>query len=338
MLCHDMEVNNRNPTVSVVVPLYNTQRYIAECIDSVLAQSFADFELIVVNDGSTDGSTKIVQSYADKRMRLVNQENRGLAGARNTGTREARGTYIAFLDADDYWHPDKLALHVSHLDDSPNVGVSYSGSIFIDENSLPLGIVQRPKLSNISTAHILCRNPVGNGSSPVVRKDVFNQIEFTCGELSHRDPCYFDEDLQQSEDIECWLRMSLTTDWLFEGIKAELTYYRVSNQGLSTNLAKQFKTWEAAIGNNRHLNPSLFRKYESLAKAYQFRYLARRAVQLRDPQQALHLFKKALDASLLIVVYEAPRTFLTFLSICALNFIPRSRYQTLENIAMRIVR
>ena len=100
------------PTVSVVIPLYQTERYIAETLQSVLAQTLADFEVIVVDDGSSDRGPAIARAVGDARVRVVRQNNRGLAGARNTGIRNARGRYIALLDADDLWEADKLARHV----------------------------------------------------------------------------------------------------------------------------------------------------------------------------------------------------------------------------------
>jgi len=120
-------MNTVQPLVSVVIPAFNAVRFLTGSIPSVLAQTWTDFELIVVDDGSTDATAACVQAFDDPRIRLVSQTNRGLAGARNGGIREARGTYIAFLDADDLWHPEKLARHVAHLQSQPGVGVSADG-------------------------------------------------------------------------------------------------------------------------------------------------------------------------------------------------------------------
>jgi glycosyltransferase involved in cell wall biosynthesis len=115
------------PRVSVVIPLYNKADSIRAAVTSALGQSFTDIELIVVNDGSTDGSTAALASVEDHRLTLVAQENAGPGAARNRGLREARGEYVAFLDADDEWEPGYLQLAVSRLDTHPECAASVAG-------------------------------------------------------------------------------------------------------------------------------------------------------------------------------------------------------------------
>ena len=95
-------------TISIVIPLYNKGFIISETLDSVLAQTFTDFEIIIVNDGSTDNGFEIVSQFSDKRIKLFQQQNKGAAAARNLGIEKATGELIAFLDADDYWYPNHL--------------------------------------------------------------------------------------------------------------------------------------------------------------------------------------------------------------------------------------
>lgn len=112
------------PKVSVLMPVYNGERYLAEAIDSILAQTFADFELLVVNDGSTDASRDIVEGYSDPRIRLLdNPRNLGLTATLNIGLDQCRGTYIARLDCDDVALPARLARQVAFMDQHPDVGV-----------------------------------------------------------------------------------------------------------------------------------------------------------------------------------------------------------------------
>jgi glycosyltransferase involved in cell wall biosynthesis len=111
------------PKISVVIPLYNKGFIISETLNSVLAQTFKDFEVIIVNDGSTDNGFEIVSQYTDNRIRLYNQENKGAAAARNLGIEKATGELIAFLDADDYWYPNHLEELFKLYTDLPNCGI-----------------------------------------------------------------------------------------------------------------------------------------------------------------------------------------------------------------------
>lgn len=122
------------PKVSVIIPVYNCENYIREAIDSVLAQTYKEFELIVIDDGSTDNSGRIVREEFGRAATYYYQENGGVAKARNAGIRRSRGEYIAFLDADDVWTPEKLAAQVSILDSMPEVGLVHSDLEFIDSN------------------------------------------------------------------------------------------------------------------------------------------------------------------------------------------------------------
>jgi glycosyltransferase involved in cell wall biosynthesis len=106
--------------VSVIIPVYKTEKYVEAAVASVLNQTYQNLEIIVVDDGSPDDSLKLVRQFDDPRIRIIEQENRGLAGARNTGIRHAVGEYIAFLDSDDVWLPEKLAKHVKHLETCPS--------------------------------------------------------------------------------------------------------------------------------------------------------------------------------------------------------------------------
>ena len=166
------------PAISVVVPLYQSERTVAETMRSILAQTFTDFEVIVVNDGSSDNGPSFVKGFGDPRVCVVTQENGGLAGARNTGIRNATAPYVAFCDADDLWHPEKLEWHKRHLDAHPQVGVSFSHSRLIDEASQPMGLTQSPVKETFTASDIFCRNPVGNGSAPVIRRETLDALAF----------------------------------------------------------------------------------------------------------------------------------------------------------------
>lgn len=301
------------PKVTVVVPLYNTERYIAQTLASIAAQTFGGYEVVVVNDASTDKGPEIVSVFMknDPRIRMVTQENRGLAGARNSGIRHARGTYIALLDADDLWHEEKLARHVAHLDANPEVGVSYAASRFIDDDGHDMGFGQEPQLHDIDAEHIFCRNPVGNGSAAVIRRAALDDIAFQVEASEGLRTCWFDESFRQSEDIELWSRMAALTRWRFEGIPGPLTFYRVSTGGLSANVEKQFETWCRMRDKIAGLAPALVKACGRRSEAYQRRYLARRLAIGGNGRKALKVALHAVAIYPRILVEEPSRTLST---------------------------
>ncbi len=322
------------PLVSVVIPMYNAAAYLQDCLDSVLAQTYKNFEVIAVDDGSPDNCAEIISACQDPRVKLVQQRNRGLAGARNTGICRASGDYIAFLDSDDMWRPEKLEMHVAHLRANPSVGVSYSASQFMDESGELMSIGQTPKCEAVTAADIFCRNPVGNGSAPVIRRETLKAIEFLRPEHGHYGAMYFDESFRQSEDVECWLRIALSTDWEFAGIDQALTLYRVNGEGLSANWQNQLASWERSVECNRRIDPGFIARWESLARAYQYRYLARRAVQSRDGASARKLLARAYRSDIRIAGKEFGRTALTTGCTVLLSCLPTHLYSALEQRVM----
>ncbi|PEQ10501.1 glucosyl transferase [Novosphingobium sp. PC22D] len=312
---------NTPARVSVIMPVYNVERFVAEAIRSVLAQTYPHFELIIVDDGGSDSSIDICRSFQDARIRIVSQANRGLAGARNTGIAHARGEFVALIDSDDRWAPEKLMMHVIHLRASPSVDVSYAGSQFIGETGQPLTASMRPRLLGVSASHLMKRNPVGNGSAPVIRRSALDRVAFGHPEELGR-TCWFDETFRQSEDIELWIRMAAGAGCRFEGIEGQLTEYRMVGGGLSANIVRQFDTWQRAIGKAKSYAPALVRRNERAAAAYQLRYLARRAVQLGDFSFGRSLMMQALVKHPLMVLSEPRKTIETASVALVSRFLP----------------
>lgn len=310
------------------MPVYNVRAYVAEAMQSVLAQTFADFELIVVDDGSTDGSELICKSFTDARIRIVQQRNRGLAGARNTGIAEARGRYVAFLDSDDRWTTEKLALHVIHLDNNSAIGVSYCPSRLINEAGAPMRLKQTPRLTGITSETIFCRNPVGNGSAPVIRRSALDTVSFAHPGEPDR-TCWFDETLRQSEDIEMWLRLSIVGGVRFEGIAPALTEYRVVAGGLSAQVLRQYQSWLDVIEKLRSYAPDFVAQHLPRARAYQLRYLARRSVQMGDATMAETLLREAAASSMRPLIEEPVKTLVTVAAVVAGRALKPERFARL---------
>lgn len=187
--------------ISVVIPLYNKENAIAATLQSVLAQTYTDYEVIVVDDGSTDTSAEVVQSLMDKsnKIRLVQKPNGGVCSARNRGIIEAKGYYIALLDGDDLWAPTFLEEQVILIHDYPKAGMWGVNTAFIRGGKYykweqGMGEGYRDYVENFfGTKH----NDLFCSSSVVIRRDVFEQVG------------YFDERISASEDLDMWFRIIL---------------------------------------------------------------------------------------------------------------------------------
>jgi len=187
--------------ISVVIPLYNKVRHIKRALDSVLAQTYQDFEIIVVNDGSTDGSERLVEKYSDLRIRLINQQNSGVSIARNRGIQEAKADLIALLDADDEWMPDHLHELSILYNKFPECGAFATNLQRVGLN----GILSEPIYkNNISQElkHIVLKNffdlpDVLSCSSTLITKKVFSEIG------------YFPENIYTRQDHLVWIKIGL---------------------------------------------------------------------------------------------------------------------------------
>ncbi|MBZ8181011.1 glycosyltransferase family 2 protein [Oscillatoria salina IIICB1] len=320
--------------VSVIIPVYKKERYIAATVQSVLAQTYPHFELLIVDDGSPDRSVEICQQFDDSRIKIIRQANQGVSAALNTGIRHAKGEYIAFLDGDDLWLPENLAKQLEHLEKSPQVGVSFSRSALIDAAGKPLGTYLMPQLKGITVPSILRSYPLGNGSAAVLRRKVLEEIRFRRD--NSPEYLYYDEELSCSQDIECLLRIAIKTDWEIEGISEPLTLYRVSSGGLSANYLKKLEIWETVLSKIRAYAPEEIAPWENPSKAYQFRYLARKAIRLHDGKAAVDLCHRAIATYWQIIFEEPRRTFFILAAAYALILLPMSLYDRLETTATKL--
>ena len=217
------------PTVSVIMPLYNCERYVAEALDSVLAQTFKDFEVIVVDDGSADGSAAVVERYAaeDSRITLIRQANRGISAARNAAIAQASGSAIAFLDPDDVWFPTKLARQLPLLTDTNLVyGAEYR--IWEDEPDRTEGLSKAVDEigSDDPLRAIMRKNSVWGPNTVMVSRSL----------LEHHGG--FDEDIRQAEDVDLWLRFA-SSGVQFRHVPEPLGKYRIRTGSLSANTVSQ---------------------------------------------------------------------------------------------------
>lgn len=221
------------PQVTVVIPAYNAMTYLPETVSSVLAQSFTDFEVLIINDGSTDHIQAWPATLSDLRIRLISQENQGLPAARNTGIREAKGKYIAFLDADDLWAPTKLEKQVHCLQADSTIGVVYTWTILVDESGQLTGRIFASQAEGNVWQQLLETDVISNGSSAMVRRDCFE----TVGD--------FDRMLTSAEDLDMWLRLAV--HYPFAVVKEPLTLYRQYASSMSKHRQRMFQSLRTVI-------------------------------------------------------------------------------------------
>lgn len=189
------------PTVSVIIPTYNRASMLKEAIQSVLDQTFSDYEIIVVDDGSTDDTREVVNELNRPigKVRYLYQDNRGRSAARNRGFREASGDYIAFLDADDKFLQDKLRKQVQALENNPDFGMAYSYAIIVDDNGKMIrgGRYTKTRLSGwIYPEMLFIKGTIITTPTVMVRTRVLGEIGA------------FDETMHTCEDLDLWRRIA----------------------------------------------------------------------------------------------------------------------------------
>lgn len=209
------------PLVSIITPLFNSQDFIAQTIESVQAQTYSNWEQIIVDDCSTDSSISIVNAFAqvDKRIRLITlSRNSGAAISRNIATENARGDYIAFLDSDDMWHPQKLQKQIAFMQQA-NCAVSYTSYLHIDEGgtSLKKRIKALPSLS-YEKQHT--NNYVGNLTGMYRASEI--------GKISA-------PNIRKRQDWAMWLEAIKRSNRNALGLQEDLAYYRVRSESMSAN-------------------------------------------------------------------------------------------------------
>jgi glycosyltransferase involved in cell wall biosynthesis len=283
-----------DPLVSVVVPAYNAAQFIEQTLVSVLTQTYSHFEVLVVDDGSQDRTPDLVRAIAaqDQRVQLLQQPNRGVAAARNLGIQQARGEYIAPLDADDIWYPQKLEKQVqAALDGGASVGVVYAWSVYIDEEGLPSRDCQVSNMEGEVVTALIHKNFLGNASSPLIRR--------TCLEQSGGYSSAFKE--QQAQGCEDWdLYLRLAEKCQFRLVPEILIGYRQVLGSMSFNQAAMTKSFEIFLEGAQKRHPEIPEKLYQLSRSNFDWYLCLRSKQCGDHWKTIYyLYKSAkLDTSL----------------------------------------
>lgn len=208
--------------ISVIIPAYNSQATIQETIESVLEQTFPDFEIIVVNDGSQDSTLEIISRIQDPRLKIFSYANSGASVSRNRGFAQSQGEFIAFLDGDDLWTKDKLESQLTALQNNPQADIAYSWSDCIDENSQFLRRGGYAKANGNIYAQLLLLDILENGSNPLIRRQAVADVDG------------FDESLLAGQDWDFYLRLAVNHEFIL--VPHRHIFYRVSNQSMSVNV------------------------------------------------------------------------------------------------------
>jgi glycosyltransferase involved in cell wall biosynthesis len=228
------------PLVSVVIPTYNYGHCVAEAVDSALAQTYPAVEVLVVDDGSTDDTRARLAPYGD-RIRYIHQPNRGLSAARNTGIRNANGTFVALLDSDDTFHPRKLELQMRYLSSHPEV--PFLAACSVDGVTRPPWpeLPEQPAVRRVKLEELVVRTRFGS-CGVVVRKDCFDRVGL------------FDESLRSVEDRDMWIR--LAARFPIALMQTPLWWYRSQPGSMSRN-AEKMAHYERAVLDKAFAMPEL---------------------------------------------------------------------------------
>lgn len=249
--------------VSVVIPVFNSEKHIGAAIDSALGQSYRNLEVIVVDDGSTDGTSKILESYGNK-IRMIRQHNLGASLARNRGIEDSAGCYVAFLDADDLWMEDKIAKQIAILEKFPDVALVCSRETLIDEQGL---IIPMQDSSNVSRdiyetpinlyQYILNIGNIITLSSVVVRRRILDRWG------------KFDEALRRVMDYDLWIRIS-ENELIYMTCEPLVKYRLVRGSITRKSIDKEYMGELAVIEkhNNRFTPPQLNLRFSKLYHDY----------------------------------------------------------------------
>lgn len=279
-----------SPLVSIVVPAYNAAPFLRASLDSVRAQTYPAWEVIIVDDGSTDETVALARHYVeqDSRFMLLQQPNAGVGAARNQGIRRARGAYVAPLDADDVWHPEKLARQVARLEALGSAaGMCYCWSHFVDHDGRLLYRSTPFRYEGRIARVLTLVNFVGNASAPLFRTAALAAVGhyLTRAEQHGVQGC---EDWDLSLRVAERFLVGLAPDWLLD--------YRQARDSMSVDTCAMAQSFEVALARIRERNPELAEKWLRWSAANFYAYLSGKANRARESRSTLHWLRRTIAA------------------------------------------
>jgi glycosyltransferase involved in cell wall biosynthesis len=303
-----------------VIPAYNIAPFIAEAVQSALAQTLRDLEVIVVDDGSTDDTPAVLGAIRDERLHVIRKPNGGLSSARNAGIRAARGRHVGLLDGDDIWMPEKAARQIAVLEHDPSVSVTWSHSAYLNEDGTPKGTYLLSSVANPTWQQMVVRNHVGNGSTPIGRRD-----DFLAAGL-------FDERFRTAfEEYELWPRLMRRTGRGLRLVPEVLTGYRIRRGSGSNSIEPFARQAELARRLLQEKMPDIPASLLDLGLAISYRVTARKAASLGNRAAALHYLGRALRCAPEIL-WRDPRMLGTAVLACSGGRGERSLMRAMRGI------
>jgi hypothetical protein len=298
------------PLVSVIIPTYNVAGFVGQAIQSALTQTLPEIEVIVLDDGSTDGTPDVVRRFSDPRLTLAVLPHRGPTWVLNEGFARARGRYCAILDGDDLWAAKRLHTQADYMDAHPEVDLTFSLSRLIDESGSDLGVTSRICQDPLSFRSLLAENFIANGSAVLVRRQAAERAGL------------FDTALSACYDYDLWLRIALLRTSNVHCIPEILTFYR-RRRG---QITKDWRLMQAEASllteKFRLLRPEDVASTEHARRSNLCRYLAAIAFDNADYCTGLRLLWDAMEASPMDFL-QNPRSYRVGAALAAGMILPR---------------
>lgn len=318
----------KSPKVSIIITTYNREIYLKETISSILSQSYGNFELIIIDDGSTDNSKEVISSFVDERIIYYYQQNKGQNSARNKGMSLSQGEYIAHVDSDDLWKSTKLEKQVHILNKKKDIDLVYCGTRLIDNKGFFIKKLKIHKHNGFVLDKLLMSNFLYNGSNILFRKSCLEKV--TC----------FDESVNRMTDWQFYLNFAIF--YKFYSIPEYLVLYRIHDTNMSINYKKYEKNGFKIL-HKIFKEPIVKKRYshlKRLAYAMRYRFLAHRCLELNKTRELRQYVIKAINISP-DILYKSNILLIFCLSFCSqwllnsvrsLRLIYSSKIGGVENI------
>ena len=312
------------PLASVVLTAHNSAPFIRQAINSVLRQTFRDFELIVVDDGSTDGTREAIEAGPrDGRIRVIHQAKAGPAAALNTGLRAATGVYVALLDGDDMYAPEKLRLHVECFERHPGAGLTFSWSDWVDIDGNKTGLHSRHCRGVFGFDDLLKDFLMGNTSSTMLRHSAIERV----GVCDPRFSFYYDADL--------FYRVLLLPGACAAAVPHPLTLYRRHPRQMSRNWHAMRQEWQALLTKLHTIAPAQTRSGFARATSNMERYFAYVAYEAGSYGEAAAVLAASLVRSPVLFTTDV-RNWVLGAAVCSGILLPGRWHASLEMAARRL--